>query len=562
MKDLPAFALCQIRFNWTIKSIKSKGAEFEVYGTNKVSNFSFRMNERLQSKPEQMLQFSGFNTGAQWHANTPRALVGGAIKRLFSVRESTALHTTLVANQARIVETSGPKRFKKFFASRVSKDDEYFDLVDRWVALPCPKKKLREKTRKKNQERGRFVRDYRKYVDYKTKPGELLAPGKQVRAIGEISDESAFEHGPMASIQKKVFQEDFIYRGCRATFIAGPQPEELDKFIERVVSPIYKIEFLYFSDDSVVVMKTKDGYVRANLDFSASDGSMFKAEFEYAIAVLSCDMSKASHIRRAFKQCQKPVRLINRSSNLANPKDKKSYDFIQVKTKRGQYYLPSGFSGTTLMNNFSEILFFCAMADLANRRTVTKATFEEFIHDSAFNAGYIIKVDHCSSIEDVQFLKHSWGKTKSGEYKPYVNLGCWLRGWGHISGTIEPSKSMSLKDKCDMFAREILKSRENWGTHILSAAFSKAYKPADRITQTKLLQSEIKRTGIVSHNIDVDSLLARYKLNLSDLHSFCDLLQSELRFGVHIHHPVVQAIMAKDYGYCSEGFVTENWRYT
>lgn len=552
-----SFELCPIRFNW--KKVRGRGVTLFREG-GRVVDFVFNHNNTLQDRLETHLQYAGFNTGSYWYACTPESIRGGALKRLFSCRENELTHVQLVMNQMVFAGTNpGLKAFKKFFASRVKKDDEYFNLLDKWVEAPHPKRQLRVRTRDKLRSRGLEFKDQRSYTDYKAKPGELLAPGKQLRAIGEISDESAFEHGPLADLQKKVFAEDFIYRGCRACFIPGPKPEHFDKMRDRLLSPTYKLEFFFFSDDSCLAIKCKDRVFWANLDFSASDGSMFTPEFEYAIDVLCADRVKASKIRSAFIQCMKKIKVFNRGGR---PRDHTSkLDFIEVKLKEGQFCLPSGFSGTTLMNNFSEIFFFCSLADALERRRYHSDRVPDIIERAANKAGFIIKVQKCEYFEDFQFLKHSWGLTPQGEYKPYVNLACWIRGFGILKNFLQVPKGVTLKEKCDLFSREIVKSRENWGRHVLSEAFSQVYPPVENIVHD--LGDELKKTQI-SEVFDIQqvSLERRYRLRSGQLDEFCDLLRSNLAFGVHIHHPCVSAFMQKDYGYSSNKGAYVNWKYT
>lgn len=565
--DLPRIPLCNIRFDWDATRVRSRGVLKEtrevregIQLLSQVVGFKFVNRADQQIKSERMLCFGGFNSGARYYAQTPRSLTQGAIKRLFGVRESVEVHAELVENQAAYINTKGPQAFKTFFSKNVAQGIDYPALLKKWIEQPHQKRPLRRRVCARADKFGVLYIDSRTYTDYKGKPMELLAADKQIRSIGEISDLSSFELGPLAPMYKACFAQDFVYRCGRARFIQGPTSEELSIFRNMMLEPEHKIEFCYFSDDSCIAIQCTDGVYRANLDISASDGSMFKAEFEYAKDVLGTDETNRQYVESAFKQCKKDIRLFNRTES--RRKHTSQLDFINVKMKKGEYCLPSGFAGTTLMNNFSQILIFSSLVDGWSRRNCTMAEAAARVQRRARMAGFIVKCITCTKFEEIQFLKHSWGMTQSGEYKPYVNLGCMLRGWGLLDCLVDVGKK-TLQERMDTFCSQVVTSRLNWGSHVLSDAFEKAYPPAKKVTLTHLIKSEAAKTQVAERNrIEISSLCARYQVSESDLLSFCELIQDHLKFGNFLEHPVVNRIMEQDYGYSSKMPSSVNWRFT
>lgn len=525
-----------------------------------MKDFNFRIDRNVQDGGESELVCAGFATGAARYACTPEALRRGAIKRLLSVRENDIdHHIGLVENQARCALGAGPRKFKREFHARVEASQSYQALLEEWVEMPHPKRKLRQSCRSKAESRGRPLVDSRKYVDYKLKPGELLKPENcQMRTIGEISDLSAFEHGPVAALQKEVFAEPFYYRNGVAVFIPGPREENMRLAYEVLTSTQRRVNYIYFSDDSCISVKCEDGIYFANLDLSWSDGSMFYPEFEFAIETLAVGQYE-QQVRNAFKQCQKPIRLINRNAGKRDATGKKVNrrrleEFIEIPLRAGHYVLASGFSGTTIMNNFSQIMFFSEIANAFNRRSCRKNAVADRILQAAKRAGLTVKVLECETIEGLQFLKHSWAIDEStGEYAPYVNLACWLRGFGIIKGHLPGKKGWSLERRFRAFNAEVTFARANWGSTPLSDAFQDLFPESARLTGFERYQdNERLRTGLVKNRkFTTESVCKRYGFSEAELLNFCDLFRESGGFGVYIYSDVVSKIMQKDYGYSS-----------
>lgn len=537
--------MCEERFNWA--KVRTKRAKCEVRGG--VANMGFDTAPGLQENTEHVLSYAGFGTGASSYACTPDNLIRGARKRLLGVRQNNVEeHLQLVKNQLLCTETAGCRAFKRHFAREIKPLRDALARQQEWVEAPHPKRGLRRRVAAKNHARGKFVKDYRAYTDYKSKPGELLAAGKQLRAIGEISDESAFELGPSASLHKDVYAVPF-YFGCGvSTFIKGPTDTELSRAFELLINGPTVVRHIYFSDDSCLAVSCLDGLFLCNIDFSWSDGSMFWPAFEYAKSVWSQDVLAREEIANSFLQCQKPIRLINRVAGF-KPGTTTPYEYIEIPLAEGHYALASGYGGTTNMNNNSQGLFFSAMMSL-NFEGRSKKEIPDLVHAAARMAGLQVKVDVCEVVEDIQFLKHSWVRS-DGEYKPMVNLACWLRGLGMVQGHAYGDGVMQLRERLARFTGDVVESRANWGSTSLSDAFRLAFPTTTSGKNEHLLRDERARTGILGARFTDDEVCRRYRLDVAQFQHFCELVKT-LDVGVYINHPVVGRIMEKDYGYSSK----------
>jgi hypothetical protein len=477
------------------------------------------------------------------YALTPDALVGASIKRLFGVRENELYHTQLVLNQQDTYHLGGLQRFKEHFCRHLVKTEDYNLMVREWIDQAHPKKELRLRVEKKLRATGRMYKDYRSYVDYKLKPGEFLAPGKQLRTIGEISESSAFEHGPVADSQKACFCEPFVYRGCVMQFIPGPRSESLATARDLLLSVHnrYRMAMIIYSDDSVMAVRHGGDVVYVNMDISACDASMFYPIFEFAQTVLcEADPVIADVILSSFKQCKKPIKLINRCSERPAKQG-----FIRVKLQYGHYCLPSGFSGTTLLNNFAQVFIFVRLADGLNRGLFRRLGLQRAIAKCAEQAGFIMKADICRGFYDVQFLKHSWSLV-DGEWQPYVNLACWVRKFGYIDKQLP--RGDTLEDRYLDFLSDIVVSRNNWGSTPLSAAFQARFKRRDYVSNIKLVSDEARRSEIVGGVVNLGDIYRRYDTNEAELLDLCDFIHN-WELGTTICHPLIAKIMLKDYGY-------------
>lgn len=449
--------------------------------------------------------------------------------------------------------SEGAKAFKSHVHKYLQRIDDYHGLLERWIHAPHPKKKLRELVNQKRISRGQLPVDRRAYVDLQLKPQESLPYDKQLRTIGEIGDLSSFEHGPLAPIHKEIFEHPFHYKGARMVYIPGPKEENMQLAIKLLTDSEAWFTYIIFSDDSCGCIIIDDGLYLFNADVKQADASMHRPLFQYTISALTVDKVTAKIVESAFKQCQKPLRLVCRRhrAKIRVSGSKRRDIYIEIKPKPGEYYLPSGFSGTTLMNNFLQAINFVTAVDelvayLELHKRFERSLMKDLLQTAFQKAGTVVRVDECEGLEDLQFLKHSWFRKEDGSFGVYVNLGCWLKSWGRIFGFM--ATGGNLHDKLRGFASEVVRSRDNWGHHELSNAFRAAWLVSDRAHRgLKQLEEEVKRTSILGHEVPFEVLQRRYKFGEAEYREFCSMVAS-MQIGEKLVHPVVEKIMEKDYG--------------
>lgn len=526
--------------------------------TDTVVGFYFTEEPRTTFKEDPVLVGCSLGTGFKMHALTPDSLISSSVKRLFGVRKDPGTHLSLIAGQIETLRLPGMKKFQDWYVARHTKNPDYFGMQDMWIHAPHAKKRLRESVEKKFLRKGWIMSDMRKYVDYKLKPGELLPHDKQLRAIGEISESSAFIHGPLAADDKAAFGgEFFVYRDCAFTFIEGPTPEELQRAIDAMTihTANYRMVMICYSDDACIGYRRNGVVEWKNFDISACDASMFWPVFVFARETLCrADPANKRVYMEAFKQCQKPIRLNNINSKLLM-KSKRVPSMVEVPLKPGQYCLPSGFSGTTLMNLFAQVFNFVRMADCLNRAPKDPWGAMRLACEKA---GFMTKMIDCECVEDLQFLKHSWAKQDDGSYKPYVNFGSWFKKFGIIQGQMPSfkigSRKATVEERVRSHLAEIVYSRSNWGASVISDAMNSSFPPSDRLTSV-ICQGSLsyqrsmaeKRTSIESCIVSMDTIKKRYRTSDDEILDFCDLLRN-FKVGTHVTHPLLLKIMERDEG--------------
>jgi len=562
--------LCTTRFDWDLNGFRSRGGVFlDVVkpgdGRSLVNSFHFTEEPRTTFKEDPVLVGCSLGTGFKMHALMPDSLVSSAVKRLFGVRKDVDTHQSLIRNQIETLKLAGLDRFIEWFVVKHKKNPDHFGLQQMWIHAAHPKKKLREAVEQKFLRKGWMISDVRRYVDYKLKPGELLPPDKQLRAIGEISESSAFVHGPLAADDKAAFGGEFFeYRGCAFTFIEGPMPSELDRAIDAltVQASRYRMVMICYSDDACIAVRNNGRLEWSNFDISACDASMFWPVFVFAQrALIAADPVNERVYREAFAQCRKPIRLNNVNSKLLT-KSKKVPSMVEVSLLPGQYCLPSGFSGTTLMNLFAQVFNFVRMADCMNR--APRDPWGALVN-ACEKAGFIAKMIRCECIEDLQFLKHSWALQPDGSYKPYVNFGSWFKKFGIIQGQMPSFKigrrKATVEERINSHLAEIIHSRANWGESIIADSARAAFPASMRLTQViskgdKAYERSLdkERTAIESSVVSLDTIVKRYRSTEDEVLDFCDLLR-KFKIGTHLTHPFLRKVFIKDEGAGPESYL-------
>jgi len=534
--------------------------------TTNTTDKAFRASNRFIGKPSPFLidgdvQFTTnaeFKSGEYYFqfgpsfAHTGRANrvdaigIRGAVRRATAVREPDipGLHEELEANQDRIFEVYSEtisiwlNHFHGELKTIVEAVEDPVALFHTWVATG-PKKLLKKRAFIDIVHNGRALHPtFVKQVEYKCKSGEILEPDKYLRAIGDLTTPGSIMCGFYMDMVKDAFAKGFQFLDGIATFVK-PKMETLREVFVKLISPVKFVQFYFFSDDACIAVRCKDGIMRANLDIKMCDGSNFHRVFELLKTAMKVLPFWTPYIDGAFAQLE---------SNMVihNPED---YQESVTLIPNGPF-LFSGSTLTTVVNNMANTLIFMAiMNTLTSEMTMQQAIVA--IRQAARTVGYIIKVDVCASIHDLQFLKHSPAVNLDGEIDAYLNLGVWLRKFGRCKGEMPSRKGESLALRIAKYNSEVVRSRVEAGNHCLHDAFlTKVISVDDRfaafVAKDKSFTEDV--SGRQLGYIPVNELCNRYRVSTEAMEHFCSLIRGS-QPGQLISHPVARAIMEKDYGY-------------
>jgi hypothetical protein len=458
-----------------------------------------------------------------------------ATRRITGVRnpERPGLHERLRTNQFAMRTRIGSDidTWTHEFQARLRNiipEDTVGEMMNRWTDNPHPKKKLRERARRDILSDGR---DHHRMkvanVEYKCKPGELLADGKYLRGIGDLTCPGSTVLGYYMDYVKEAFELPYHQGDGVCEFLKAPQIDSLSACFAKLVDP-QGVYFLYFSDDSCIGIQCQDGVFIANMDISACDGSNYAPVFETLKAAMSVDSRFQRDIDGAFAQLSQPAVVHSQS-----------YKYKVTLRPTGPV-LYSGSVLTTSVNNMANTLIFLSiMRKLpAVRYTGAMATL---IEEAAAEVGYILKVDVCEHPEDLQFLKHS-PCFEDGLVIPFLNLGVWMRGFGTIVGELPGGKPLTLSERVRRFNSDVVKSRVHAGNHLIHDAFR------TKLVRETLVSFDILGEPNRNERISVEALARRYRVPVVWLEELAELIRRSDVCQL-VCHPVIGVIMGKDYGY-------------
>jgi hypothetical protein len=278
---------------------------------------------------------------------------------------------------------------------------------------------------------------------YKLKKDEIGKPGKAGRMIGDLGVEASLQGAWSTQVDKKAVKEDILLTNgnwtTRVHFCSAPTENELTLVFANLIHPPENAYFVYFSDDSCYAVHTPNGVERFNVDISSCDASHSDRLFT-KFRDLHPNGPARDDTAVLVEQCRAPIR-INAPDKVAG---KKLKVILRCKVAR----LFSGSTLTTVINGFSNA---CIAQSLHNTRAAT----EDAIINAATEVGYVVTVDHCRQIEDLQFLKSSPVLDVTGAYRPLLNIGVLLRAFGTCKGEL-PGKGPPNQEKCDAFQKGLL----------------------------------------------------------------------------------------------------------
>lgn len=486
-------------------------------------------------------------------ANTQNDGISGAIQRITGVRkpEIVGLHEVLIWNQYNMphgvildLEDWRGEFRRKFRLALVDKDPS--EMRNDWVKVRLTK--LRERSRRQIIQAGKDVgtRVRHNLCRYKPKPGELLAVGKAARGVCDMTNPGSSVIGYLMDTVKNVFKQNYYWKGFNIKFCKSGNLDDIGQVFEDILNPADLGTFYYHSDDSIISCRCADGLFKANLDISKCDGSNYSPIFYWLQTAMMADTRIYQDVIDAFEQLKLPFKV-------------HSTDFSQgVKFTPLPFYgdddshvLYSGSGLTTCQNNM------CNLVIVLNfirwfKPTMTKAQVAAIIPVAASEVGFILKVDICEEVEDLQFLKYSPTLVED-KVVPWLNIGVWLRGWMTCRGDLPGSSKMKLSERAQHYSSEIVRGRCHAGNHLIHESFkTKIVKHTPKnLSEAINKQLDKDRITVVSSYtewIPLFSLAKRYKVTEVQLEELCECIRL-MSFGTRCELDVVDSIMSKDYGY-------------
>lgn len=378
------------------------------------------------------------------------------------------------------------------------------------------KRKLRILAREELLDSGKmFHRHYIDRVTYKMKTLEFGKPGKYPRMIGDMGVAASLQGFRVTEILKHALTGPIVHRNCTYYFVGDASAESLNQAFRTLVEMPTEYVFLCFSDDAVMGHRGPGGVRYMNLDISSCDASHTRESFQLVQDVAG--PAYADAIRVLTEQCEMPILL-------TSVEDRRRRVVLRPVEPR----LYSGSTLTTLINTLASMTI--ALAITQHPYTA------EGIVAAASKAGYIVTVDWCDRLEDVQFLKRS-PTMINGEVRHLLNAGVFFRSSGMCHGDL-PGRG-DYEQRARAFQRGLI-----------SSFFPGVDVPWVNRMRTEgrvILQDDrfLKSSDPVS--LSNEHFFRRYQLTESELEELVDGL-SQCDYSTSFECAALDKIFLKDYG--------------
>lgn len=456
-----------------------------------------------------------------------------ALSRLTAARYPThpGLHNYYKSVQRSYIKKNAP--FLQMLCDLYSPNFVEYNGLDREAeehySDPHPKRALRLQAWLELNETGeRYNKLWLHSVTYKMKKNEIAKPGKVPRMIGDLGVSASLQGFRVTKFLKTAQSErSILYNGGEIEFIASPDPTQLERVFKKLIDPPGRYYMALFSDDSCFSIRTECGVQTYNVDISKCDASHTEALFSALVAITP--RQGKDDMLVLTRQCGLPIRIQSIS-------DKNNVVVLRPKHQ----VLYSGSTLTTAINNLATTLIGKAFADCHYLN-------EQSLLDAAKEVGYVVTLEKCEIVEDIQFLKHSPVFDQQGNIRPLMNLGVLLRLIGTCNGDL-PGRG-DLLTRAKSFQASLLSGVYPYATFELLARFKSVAGErtlaADKHCAT-LLEHKVSLVKYPTYVVDPDSMYRRYRLtqlDIVDLEEF-----ALLGCGHHLSGDSVDKILGKDYG--------------
>jgi len=472
-----------------------------------------------------------------------------AIGRMIALRapEKPGYNEFLISNQEKVFKhvRHALHSYKLHFESRINRvmPDESYPL---WRDQAHNKKAERVECHLENCDIGHDAVDDDKPVVVKLKPFEKLPDGKK-RCVGNLGTHRTAATAHVFSYIKEAMEGEYIHQNYTFEFVKTPAKNVLVSVFTKLLNPKFGTAYYpYFSDDCCVSAHCRDGIVYFNGDIKQCDGSHYTKLLDSIRDFLANTRGQKNEhfeaVTRAFDYLGQPAIFKNKNKR---HKQKVKYSF----TSKRMY---SGFAGTTVTNNFANLIIgFCLQKRVPNPGLITREEYKRQYRLAAEDAGYLVKVQECNCPEDLQFLKH-FTTIVDGEVVVCMGLGVEVRGFAMFDGDLPGRGSYGARART--FLSDVVESRANWGNHVLRDAMNTLVIPREtKVLMTgaayaSSLTTQIEKSvGATDVFIPLVSLEKRYKIPSCLIVELCQLIV-DAKQGELITHPAAVAFYSIDYG--------------
>lgn len=358
-----------------------------------------------------------------------------AMRRVTCIREpgvlvdGLPLHTLLTMNQLAYIREERGALLALFDFHKQELEGEWLlnpiVLLEQRAALPHEKRELRMRTAKEIFDLGLMFEEWKtKHYIYKLKRNEFAKPNKYGRMIGDLGTMASLVGAFFVDVCKTHLEANPInIGGNTATFVKAPKASLMEDLFAESWTGHEDYTIFVHSDDSLLSIRTQTGRRVFNMDISSCDASHSVALFE-----LLEDLYPDPHsiIKQLGDQCRSEIciRSVDRAS--------------KVLLRPDGPVLYSGSTLTTLINTVACILIFHSIVHC-------KAQSCDEIIQAARDVGYLVTLEECHEVSDMQFLKHS-PVLKHGKFIPVKNFGVFVRSWGVSKKKLPKYKGLSPED--------------------------------------------------------------------------------------------------------------------
>lgn len=404
---------------------------------------------------------SGISINCNIYADTDQN-VARAMARLLKCRGTFEEELEYIVNQKRFVRDHQAlfdglrDMYTPYFSEWLGAEEECHLHYDD----PHPKRELRIAAYNELTEgNGRYFDDpnlfsrlWLRTVAYKMKKDEIAKPGKVPRMIGDLGVAASLQGFRITEVLKQGMAEEDIHLGnMRMHFCKAPTTAELTAVFKNLLCPPpgCKYYFAYFSDDSCLSIRHKDGSVKFyNLDISGCDASHTEAVFRALVQITPVNAQEDMKV--LVDQCTLPIEL-RFKNNCESDEPGKTLVLQPVDPLTGKKAprLYSGSTITTIINNLA-----CIMGATQIQEDDAENAAELMI---AFKkVGYKMTIEECTDYSDIQFLKNSPAYDITGTLRPLLNLGVLLRSAGTCKGDLPGTKRQTFKERHDAFMTSLI----------------------------------------------------------------------------------------------------------